>query len=104
MKIDSEVACGKQHYCMYKYVLHPTFGKLLVSWTRKGREGGVMKGWERAKSKHVTHLDDGLERKESVCGIDEGDRYWGHHVFIVPRVYSSPELGSHDSFTHMTRT
>lgn len=52
----------------------------------------------------MTHLDDGLERKESVCGIDEGDRYWGHHVFIVPRVYSSPELGSHDSFTHMTRT
>lgn len=41
MKIDSEVACGKQHYCMYKYVLHPTFGKLLVSWTRKGREGVV---------------------------------------------------------------
>lgn len=71
MKIDSEVACGKQHYCMYKYVLHPTFGKLLVSWTRKGREGGVMKGWERAKSKHVTHLDDGLERKESVEQMKE---------------------------------
>lgn len=66
MRIDSEVACGMEHYCMYKYVLDPTFGKLLVSWTRKGREGGVMKGWERAKSKHVTHLDDGLERKESV--------------------------------------
>jgi len=45
---------------MYKYVLDPTFGKLLVSWTRKGRgDGGEAR-------KHVTHVDDGLERKESV--------------------------------------
>jgi len=49
-----------EHYCMYKYVLDPTFGKLLVSWTRKGRgDGGEAR-------KHVTHVDDGLERKESV--------------------------------------